>query len=133
MIQKYIYKISSIILALFALLTLFLTSSIFLDLFGVRESEGNYVMFVVIANFVCSFLYIIAAFGFWKEKKWTIYFLISSAILLFSTFIALIFYAKNGGIYETKTVGALTFRIIFTTIFSAISYLLILKSKKNED
>jgi hypothetical protein len=129
---KYLYKFSAITLTLFGLLTLFLTTSIFLNLFGVRESEGNYVMFIVTANFISSLLYIVAAYGFWNEKIWTFKFLISSLIILFSSFIALVFYAKNGGVYETKTIGAMMFRIIFTTVFSAFSYLMILKFKKNE-
>ena len=47
-----ILKISAIILTLFALITLFMSSSVIFDLFGIREKEGNYVLFIVITNFI---------------------------------------------------------------------------------
>jgi hypothetical protein len=130
---KFLYKFSAITLTLFGLLTLFLTTSIFLNLFGVRESEGNYVMFIVIANFISSILYIAVAYGFWNEKIWTFKFLISSLIILFTSLIALFFYEKNGGVYETKTIGAMAFRLVLTLVFIIIAYLLIKKNEKNEN
>jgi len=36
----------TIVLAVFGLVTLFLSSSVIFDLFGVRAIEGNYVLFV---------------------------------------------------------------------------------------
>jgi hypothetical protein len=38
-----VLKIIAVLLAFFALLTLFLSTSIIFDLFDIREREGNYV------------------------------------------------------------------------------------------
>ncbi len=117
-------------LAAFGLLTLFLSTSIIFDWFGIRAKEGNYVLFVVWANFICSLLYLLAAYGFIKAKKWTFLLLGLAAIVLISTFIIFIIHIYSGGIYETKTVGALIFRTIITLIFVVFSYFTITKKYK---
>lgn len=63
------YSTASVIIA-FGLLTLFLSSSVIFDLFGIRAKEGNYVLFVVVTNFICSILYLFAAFGIIKNMIW---------------------------------------------------------------
>lgn len=117
-------------LAAFGLLTLFLSTSIIFDWFGIRAKEGNYVLFVVWANFICSLLYLFAAYGFIKAKKWTFLLLGLAAIVLISTFVIFKIYIYSGGIYETKTVGALIFRIIITLIFVFLAYFTITKKYK---
>ncbi|NDP21009.1 MAG: hypothetical protein GZ091_08015 [Paludibacter sp.] len=128
MIKKYLQKFSAVFLSAFGLITLFLTLSIFLNLFGIREKEGNYVLFVVIANFVCSLLYLFAGIGFWTQKIWTSEVLIFSTVILLITFIAFNIYASNGGLHEQKTYGALIFRTSITFAFSIIAYFSIKKS-----
>ncbi len=115
------------VLTAFGLLTLFLTTSVILDLFGMRAKEGNYVMFVVVANFISGLLYIIAAYGFIKQRKWTIKPLVVSLSVLVVAFIGLIIHAYTGGIYETETIGAMAFRIILTTAFAVSAYFLLTK------
>ncbi|MBK7628773.1 MAG: hypothetical protein IPJ16_16530 [Bacteroidales bacterium] len=115
----------ALVLAVFGLVTLFLSSSVIFDLFGVRAKEGNYVLFVVWANFLSSILYLFAAYGFIKTKKWTIHLLGFSAILLLVAFIGLMIHINSGGIYETKTIGAMIFRITLTLVFSILAYFII--------
>lgn len=110
------------LLTAFGLLTLFLSTSVIFDLFGIREKEGNYVLFVVIANFISSILYLFSAFGIIKKKKWAITMLGISTILLIIAFIGLNIHANSGGVYETKTMGAMIFRISVTLVFTVISY-----------
>ena len=117
-------------LAAFGLLTLFLSTSIIFDWFGIRAKEGNYVLFVVWANFICSLLYLFAAYGFIKAKKWTFLLLGLATIVLISTFVIFIIHIYFGGIYETKTVGALIFRTIITLIFVFLAYFTIAKKYK---
>ena len=64
---------------------------------------------------------ILALFGF--------LFLISSVILIIA-FIALLIYINSGGIYETKTIGAMIFRISLTLVFAITAYFTISKNKK---
>lgn len=117
-------------LAAFGLLTLFLSSSVIFDLFGIRAKEGNYVLLVVWANFLSSILYLVAAYGFIKNKKWTIKPIGLSAIVLIAAFIGLLIHINSGGIYETKTVGAMLFRIAVTIGFTALAFIMISKNKK---
>ena len=114
-------------LTAFAVLTLFLSSSIIFDWFDIRAKEGNYVLFVVWANFICSLLYLVAAYGLVKLKKWTHQILGVTIIILVATLFAFFIYIKNGGLYETKTIGALFFRIAFTLIITFLTYLRIIK------
>jgi len=125
--KQTLIKSAAIVLAIFGLITLFLSGSVILDLFGVRAREGNYVLFVVWANFLSSILYLFAAFGFLKTKKCTTHILGISAILLIVAFIGLIIHINSGGIYETKTIGAMIFRITLTLVFAILAYFTISK------
>lgn len=119
------------ILGAFGLLTLFLSTSVIFDLFGIRAKEGNYVLFVVWANFISSVLYLVAAYGFVKTQRWTSKVLIISTSILSIAIIGLIFHINNGGVYEPKTVGAMIFRTSFTFVFAAIAYFTIKKKISN--
>ncbi|MDP3442060.1 MAG: hypothetical protein Q8T08_04295 [Ignavibacteria bacterium] len=123
------YLLASV-LAAFGLLTLFLSTSVIFDLFGVRAKEGNYVLFIVWANFLSSILYLIAAFGFIESKKWTAPLLGISVIVLLIAYVGLFIHINAGGIYETKTIGAMAFRITVTLVFSVLAYFTINKYKK---
>lgn len=120
--KKTLHYLFALLLAVFGLLTLFLTTSIFFDLFGVREQEGNYVLTVVWANFICSIIYLIASYGFIKKKEWTFLLLSLATIILIAAFILFAVHIYSNGIYETKTVGAMCFRISISIVFTAISF-----------
>jgi len=129
--KKILPNIIALILTGFGLLTLFLSTSVIFDLFGIRAKEGNYVLFVVLANFISSILYLLAAYGFIKSKKWTTVLLSISTAILIAAFIGLKIHANSGGIYETKTIGAMMFRIAVTLVFTMIAYFTITKKKSN--
>ena len=112
-------------LAGFGLLTLFLSTSVIFDLFGIRAREGNYVLFVVWSNFISSLLYLLAAYGIVTNRKWALSLLGISTIILIAAFIGLRFYASAGGIYETKTMGAMVFRISVTLGFALSTYFVV--------
>jgi hypothetical protein len=121
--KKIIKTITVVILLAFALLTLFLSSSVIFDWFGVRAKEGNYVLFVVWANFISSFLYLASVYGLITLKRWTYKPLAASVVLLVLTLIGLFIYIHFDGIYETKTIGALIFRATLSSIFTFSAYL----------
>ena len=127
--KKSLIYVASAILAGFGLLTLFLSTSVIFDLFGIRAKEGNYVLFVVWSNFISSILYLIAAYGFVKSKKWTISLLGISTIILIIAFVGLKIHANSGGLYETKTVGAMIFRISVTLVLAIIAYFTIIHKR----
>ncbi|MDZ4809131.1 MAG: DMT family transporter [Bacteroidota bacterium] len=125
--KKNVPYLLAVILAGFGLLTLFLSTSVIFDLFDIRAKEGNYVLFVVWSNFISSILYLIAAYGILKGKKWTTTPLGISTIVLIAAFIGLKILVNSGGIYETKTVSAMIFRISVTLLFTIIAYFTISK------
>ena len=116
------------VLTAFALLTLFLTSSVIFDWFGIRAKEGNYVPFVVWANFICGLLYVAAAYGLLKRKRWSYQVLGLSAAILIAALAGLLIHINKGGIYETKTIWALFFRIGVTSVIALLAFLRIKKS-----
>lgn len=131
--KKYISIIIALVLGAFGVLTLYLSTSIIFDLFGVRADQGNYVLFVVQANLYSSLIYIIAAFGFISKKSWTTLLLGISTFFLIATFLRFLIYTSSGGIHEEKTFSALIFRIVVTLVFTILAYYLISKNKKNEN
>ncbi|MBK6611338.1 MAG: hypothetical protein IPG29_10715 [Sphingobacteriales bacterium] len=129
--KKILPYLFATLLAGFGLLTLFLSTSVIFDLFGIRAKEGNYVLFVVWSNFISSILYIFAAYGFVKNKRWTATLLVISILILIAAFIGLKIHINSGGIYETKTVGAMIFRIAVTFVFAIIAFFTINKQLNN--
>lgn len=122
--KKALPYLIAIVLAGFGLLTLFLSASVIFDLFGIRAKEGNYVPLVVWATFISSILYLVAAYGLLKMKKWPVWLLVISAVILVAAFIGLKIHISEGGLYEAKTVNAMIFRIGLTTLLALVSYFL---------
>jgi hypothetical protein len=121
--------LSATILAGFGLLTLFLSTSVIFDFFGIRAKEGNYVLFVVWSNFISSLLYLISVYGLLTAKKWTYKALGLSTLILSIAFVGFLFYIQLGGIHENKTVSAMAFRIALTLGFTLFAYFTINKKK----
>lgn len=111
-----------LVLLLFGGLTLFLSSSVLLDLFGMRAKEGNYVLVVVWANFVASVLYLVSAFAIFKGKMWMVKPLVLALVVLVAGQIGFWIHIINDGLYENKTVGAMIFRILFTAVLLFTAY-----------
>lgn len=110
-----------IFLILFGAVTVFMSSSVLFDWFGTRAKEGNYVPGIVWANFVCGILYLVAAYGIIRHQIWARFPLTIALLILILAYIGLFIHINNGGLYETKTVGAMAFRIGVTAIFLFIT------------
>jgi len=124
-----ILQISGIFMFLFGLLSLFMSTSILLDLFGIREKEGHYVPFIVYANFICSFFYLFSGYGFFTKKKWTTVILFIAVALLITAYIGLIFHIQAGKAFEIQTVKAMLLRVSLTIVFAGISWYYISRTK----
>jgi hypothetical protein len=122
------YILATILFA-FGLLTVFLTGSVLLDLFGMREKEGHYVLAIVWANLIAGLVYLLTAYGVIKEEKWTVNTLLIALSVLIIGQILFFAHVVNGGLYETKTVGAMIFRIAFTVLLAVLAFQL--NRKKN--
>jgi hypothetical protein len=106
-----------IFLIIFGGVTLFMSSSVLFDWFGIREKEGHFIPFVVWTNWICGMLYLIAAFGILRNQSWAKLLLIISLVILILAYIGLFIQINNNVPYETKTIGAMTFRIAVTALF----------------
>ncbi|KAA3622318.1 MAG: hypothetical protein DWP94_08590 [Flavobacterium sp.] len=125
--KKNVRIVAAIFLMVFGLLTLFLSSSILFDWFGLRAKEGDYVQFIVVTNFSCSFLYLVAAYGLFIKKAWVYQLLWIALILLVIGIVGLMVHIYSGNLYETRTVGAMIFRIVLT-----IGFLILAKKTLNQ-
>jgi hypothetical protein len=114
--------ITILFLIAFGLLSLFLTSSVIFDLFGIRAKEGNYVLFIVWANFISALLYLSAAYGLIKQQRWPAFALGASFLILIIAFIGLKSHISEGLAYEVKTVSAMIFRISITLVLTILAY-----------
>ena len=112
----------AILLIAFAAVTVFMSSSVIFDWFGIREKDGDYVPFVVWTNFIAGFLYLISAYGLLKARKWAFWILIGTILFLVIALIVLALYINYGGVFELKNVGAMGFRIALTIAFTVIVY-----------
>lgn len=107
------------VLLFFGGITLFLSTSVLFDLFDMREMEGNYVEFVVLANFFASILYFAAAFGLITQQPWARYPLWIAGVVMVVASLALGWYVHLGGIHEQRTIVAMIFRTLLTLAFYA--------------
>ena len=105
-------------LILFTILTLFLSTSILLDVFGIREQQGHYVPLVIWSNFLSGCLYTLSLIGMFTHKKWSIVPMVLALFILVSAFLGLYIHVMDGGLYEDKTIMALFFRITLTLFFA---------------
>ncbi len=114
-------------LIVFALATLFMSSSVIFDWFGIREREGDYVPFIVWINFIAAFLYLISAYGLLKAQNWPFWVLTGTALLLLMALIILALYINYGGAFELKNVGAMALRIAITFALAMVVYYKLIK------
>lgn len=116
------YIIAGVLIA-FALITIFMSSSVLFDWFDIRAKQGNYVPFIVKTNLTAGFLYLIAAYGFIESKKWAFWAMLSIGLLLFYSFTLFFIHMHSGGLYENRTIGAMIFRILLTLLFAGLIYI----------
>lgn len=98
----------------FGLLTVFMAGSVIFDLFGIREKEGNYISFIVWANFICGILYLVAGYGWLKKRSWAAWLMLLAVVILIISFGALLIFINSGKAYENKTLAAMVFRTAVT-------------------
>ncbi len=103
-------------IGVFGLLTLYLSGSVIFDLFGMRAKQGNYVLFVIWANFICGFLYIAGSYALLKQAPKAKKYFRTALIILILTFVAFGIYVYMGGIHKTDTFKALSIRTAITLI-----------------
>lgn len=102
--------IMALIAVIFGLVTIYSGGEvIFIDGAG-RARAGDYIGYIVWFNFIAGFAYILAAFGLYKSKKWSVILSQIIAIATLIAFAALGFHIFNGGAFEMRTLAAMILR-----------------------
>jgi len=86
-----------------------------------RVAAGNFIPFVVWFNFFAGFVYIFSSIGLFLSKAWGFWLALIIAISTVITFLLVGLYISNDGMYETRTIAAMSLRStvwIFITIYS---------------
>ncbi len=118
------------LLALIGGVSVFMTLSVIFDLWGIREKQGNYVLFIVYANLICGLIYLFTVYAIWKKPKYAVYGLSAALAILVIAFAGLQSHIANGGLYEEKTVKAMIFRMSFTAVMALLSWFIFKKSNQ---
>ena len=99
---------------IFGLLTIFASSNVLFNYTTVFQKSGNYPSFILWVNLLTGPLYIIAAVGLQKSKRWALHLLLVILVMLFINLGYFILLMTNDGDYEPVTLMALAFRSAFT-------------------
>lgn len=128
--RKIALKTSGAILGVFGMLTLFISVSVLLSLFGIREKMGeNLVFFILYTNLFCSFIYLYSSYCFFTENKRATKLLFIAVGVLIIAYLGLIVYIQMGYPYEVKTVAAMLGRTCLTILFAGISWYFLTRTK----
>lgn len=112
----------TVIAVLFGLLTIKSGGSVIFIDGADRQAAGNYVPFVVWFNFLAGFLYIVAGIGLWMQKQWAakLAALIVATTLIVYAILGL--YILGGGLYEMRTIIAMSLRSIVWAFIAMFAY-----------
>jgi len=87
-----------------------------------REEAGNYVPFVVWFNFLTGFVYLIAGGGLWVQKHWAVWisiFIVTATLVVFAI---LGIHILKGGLYEVRTIAAMSLRTVVWVLIAMFAY-----------
>ena len=87
-----------------------------------RTAAGNYVPFVLWFNFLAGFAYVIASAGLWMKRRWAAWLAIAIAAATALVFAAFGAHIYDGGVFEMRTVLAMSMRTLVWTVIAAIAW-----------
>ncbi len=87
-----------------------------------REEAGNYVPFVVWFNFLAGFVYLIAGGGLWMQKHWAVWISIFIVVATLIVFAILGIRILKGGMYEVRTIAAMSLRTVVWALIAMFAY-----------
>lgn len=87
-----------------------------------RATAGNYVPFVLWFNFVAGFAYVVAGIGLWLQQRWAVWLAASLAAATALTFAAFGIHVLLDGLYEKRTVIAMSMRTLVWSTIAALAW-----------
>ena len=120
--NKMFKNVITIVLIAFALITIFMSSSVLFDWFEMRAKGGIYIPFLVKTNLTAGFICLIVAYGFIKSQNWAFWAMISVALLIFYALILSYVHIHTGGLYENKIIIVMIVRVLFTLMLAGFIY-----------
>ncbi len=120
----------SVVAVLFGLLTIKEGGSVLFWSEAARTAAGQYVPFVVWFNFLAGFAYVIAGFGLWFRQRWAagLAFVIAAATI--AVFVAFGIHIALGGVYEPRTVVAISLRSAVWIAVAAVAYRFVWRTRR---
>jgi hypothetical protein len=110
------------IAVVFGLLTIKSGGSVLFIDGTLREEAGNYVPFVVWFNFLVGFVYLIAGGGLWRQKHWAVWVSIFISVTTLVVFAIFGIHILKGGVYEIRTIAAMSIRTIVWALIAIFAY-----------
>jgi len=86
------------------------------------SAAGNYVPFVLWFNFMAGFAYVIAGAGLWMRQRWAVWLAVAIAAATVLVFAAFGAHVISGGLYEKRTVIAMSLRTLVWITIGAIAW-----------
>lgn len=112
----------SLIAVGFGLLTIKEGGTILFGDEAARATAGNYVPFVLWFNFVAGFAYVVAGIGLWLQQRWAVWLAASLAAATALTFAAFGIHVLFDGLYEKRTVIAMSMRTLVWSTIAALTW-----------
>lgn len=112
----------SLVAVVFGLLTLKEGGTVLFGDEAVRTAAGNYVPFVLWFNFLAGFAYVVAGAGLWLQQRWAVWLSAAIATATAITFVFFGVHIYSGGVFELRTVIAMTMRTLVWVTITAIAW-----------
>lgn len=122
-------RVAAVIAALFGLMTIREGGAVLFVDGAARLAAGNYVPFVLWFNFLAGFAYVIAGVGLWFRRQRAARVALGIAVATLLVFAALGWHIANGGLFETRTVVAMTLRSTIWFVIAAIGWYALIKKR----
>tara|TARA_B100001939_G_scaffold342104_1_gene352712 strand:- start:7608 stop:8051 length:444 start_codon:yes stop_codon:yes gene_type:complete len=115
-------RAAGVIAVLFGLLTIREGGTVLLWSEWARLAVGNYVPFVVWFNFIAGFAYVAAGLALWFQWRWAGLLTFTIAAITLAVFAIFGMYVAGGGVYEMRTVVAMSLRSLIWIVLAMIVY-----------
>lgn len=116
-----IYILGSILLV-GGIYTLYTSGGILFDAPRMRAKAGNYIQMTIVANFICSFIYIVCGYLFFIKSKLSTTLLFFATIIMFIGYIGMLFHIQAGKPFDISTIQEMLIRTTGTMIYAAIAW-----------